>query len=420
MRQPEFGDRLRGLRKERGLTQRALAGDFVTPSYISLVEAGRREPTLDVVVHLAHVLDVPVNELLDDEGLALPEVRTRQYSAAFMSEIRARDSLDFDDYESAAESLTEALSAARADGQPQRVLDLGMRLQEVLRVIGRHDARVTLLEELAGMPLSEESPDLQVILASDLAAALRDAGRLPRARELAEAALDAIEETTLRRTTQHVKLLGVLVSILVESDVETGLRDRLEQLLDAADHVGRAAVKGRAHWVASRACVLLGDGDAAGAHLKEAQQNFATPTMPLRDWLRFCRSSAKVLLDIGGDLDQARGWLEAAESAAQALGLGSEQWRIRLLRARYEFARSEPARCLEILDPLLGSGEVAETERELLGLRFLQARANAMLGNSGEAERLLRAVAMDAEGLADYELAVQVWRQIDDLHDKTA
>ena len=60
-----FGQRLRHLRRARGMTLAEL-GEKVgrTPSVLSLIENGRREPRLSLVEHLAATLDVPVSELL--------------------------------------------------------------------------------------------------------------------------------------------------------------------------------------------------------------------------------------------------------------------------------------------------------------------------------------------------------------------
>jgi transcriptional regulator with XRE-family HTH domain len=40
-----IADRVRQGRIDAGLSQTALAGDAFSPSYVSLIEAGRREPT---------------------------------------------------------------------------------------------------------------------------------------------------------------------------------------------------------------------------------------------------------------------------------------------------------------------------------------------------------------------------------------
>jgi predicted transcriptional regulator/transcriptional regulator with XRE-family HTH domain len=60
-----FGQRLKHLRRTRGLTLAEL-GELVgrTPSVLSLIENGRREPRLSLVEQLAAALSVPVPELL--------------------------------------------------------------------------------------------------------------------------------------------------------------------------------------------------------------------------------------------------------------------------------------------------------------------------------------------------------------------
>jgi len=61
-----FGERLRNLRQERGwVSQEAFAHHVgLDRTYISGLEHGRRNPTLDVVVKLAHGPDVTPSELL--------------------------------------------------------------------------------------------------------------------------------------------------------------------------------------------------------------------------------------------------------------------------------------------------------------------------------------------------------------------
>ena len=59
-----FGRVLRQLRREKGMSQERLAslGDF-DRTYPSLLERGRRTPTLTVIIRIADVLDVSATEL---------------------------------------------------------------------------------------------------------------------------------------------------------------------------------------------------------------------------------------------------------------------------------------------------------------------------------------------------------------------
>lgn len=65
--QPEyaFGKVLRAARKQRRLSQEALAADAgLERNYISLLEGGSSSPTLRVVFKICAILDVPPSELL--------------------------------------------------------------------------------------------------------------------------------------------------------------------------------------------------------------------------------------------------------------------------------------------------------------------------------------------------------------------
>lgn len=61
----KFGNKIRKLRKAKGLTQETLAEkariDF---SYMNRIEGGKRNPSLKVIVKLARVLDVRLEDLM--------------------------------------------------------------------------------------------------------------------------------------------------------------------------------------------------------------------------------------------------------------------------------------------------------------------------------------------------------------------
>lgn len=69
-----FGEKLRTLRRQRGMTQRDLASTlgYVTSGYISEIETGKKKPTTDFVFKVARLFHVTTDQLLDD-ALELPE-----------------------------------------------------------------------------------------------------------------------------------------------------------------------------------------------------------------------------------------------------------------------------------------------------------------------------------------------------------
>jgi transcriptional regulator with XRE-family HTH domain len=62
-----FGKRVRALRVEAGLSQEKLAEKAgMHPTYLSDIERGQRNPTLEVISRLAKALGVRIRELFPD------------------------------------------------------------------------------------------------------------------------------------------------------------------------------------------------------------------------------------------------------------------------------------------------------------------------------------------------------------------
>ncbi len=68
-----MGEKIRRIRREKGLTQKQLAGDKVTRNMISLIESGREFPSASTIVHIAEKLEIPAGYLFatspDEEGM---------------------------------------------------------------------------------------------------------------------------------------------------------------------------------------------------------------------------------------------------------------------------------------------------------------------------------------------------------------
>jgi transcriptional regulator with XRE-family HTH domain len=64
-----FGEKLRTLRTQRGMTLRELAAalGYDAHVYISLVETGKRQPSLTLVMRVAEVFQVTPDQLLRDD-----------------------------------------------------------------------------------------------------------------------------------------------------------------------------------------------------------------------------------------------------------------------------------------------------------------------------------------------------------------
>jgi transcriptional regulator with XRE-family HTH domain len=64
---PAFGRRIRTLRQKRGFSQEELAERAQLHwTYVSEIERGRRNPSLNILGRLARALDVPLSRLMAD------------------------------------------------------------------------------------------------------------------------------------------------------------------------------------------------------------------------------------------------------------------------------------------------------------------------------------------------------------------
>jgi XRE family transcriptional regulator of biofilm formation len=66
---PTFGKKLRTLREQRGLSLRQLAAmlNIHAHSFISEIETGKKKPSLEFVIKVADLFQVPLEPLARDE-----------------------------------------------------------------------------------------------------------------------------------------------------------------------------------------------------------------------------------------------------------------------------------------------------------------------------------------------------------------
>jgi transcriptional regulator with XRE-family HTH domain len=349
---------------QRGLSQRDLATGVVNPSYISLLESGSRVPTLDVVIQLSQALDVPLTSLYlsDPVPMVEPDV------SDLMWQILAGSAADFGDLAAARTRIEAAYVESRRRGQPERVIEVGLALRQVLALAGDHAAELDLLEGLLPTAEAIHAPAVLVKLKIDYAAAGRSVGRYVDARRYAESALREIGATDLRETTEHVRLYGVLVAILCDSGDTDTVPELLERMFAISENTRSPAVSGRANWAAATAYARLGQPDRVADHLRKAREIMRGPTTSVRDWAHFTRAAASVLIDAAGDREEIAEYLASAAAAAWVTGSADDQVQVDALRARFEMATGDPARAIELGLPLL------ESEPKLVGYDLVRLR----------------------------------------------
>ena len=337
-------ERLRAERVRVGLSQTALAGEDFSPSYVSLIESGRRTPTDAALAVLAERLGTTVDYL--------------KYGDSAPSEERARLEIGF---------ARLALTNGEAQQAKDRLLGLDLStispryhteakqaLARAHELLGELDASVAILEPLLEEALEQGRVLDAARIANDLVADYHDSGDLVRSIELGERVLALTEQAGIAGADEHLRLASTILWSYYERGDLLFATHRAAELIRLADEKGSFRGRGGIYWNAS----LVAEGR--------------------------------------GELAEAR---RLAERALAYLTEGAASRDVPRLRLHYGWLllRSEPAEPRLALEHL----SAAERELELIGsevdlarCRFEAGRAHLLLGEVVEAERLAR------EGLA--------------------
>jgi transcriptional regulator with XRE-family HTH domain len=403
---PTFGARLRKLRESAGLSQTALAGDDLHPSYVSLLESGRRAPTADVVAVLAARLGVAPDVLSGEisleieQPLALAEAslglgRSDEAVALlepFRSEMTTRrctrDSLIF-------RATFVAATALENVGQ----LDEATRLLEVLRTSAESSRH--------------RHPWLRV--AVSLVRCYRDAGDLGRSIDVGEEALARCEGLATAALDGHAQLVSTLAGAYSERGDLLRASLLLDELLAQTSRGGSLADQAAAYWNAAITAAERGHAlgalrlcDEAAALVSRGDDLRAVARIQVtRAWVLLAQNPPRAT-EAHDMLSEA---LPALRQHASAVFVSSAQ--IELARCDLLLARPEDA-CREATSALEDATDAHPVER---------ARALTVLGAAylAQDQRALGVASLeDAAGLLENAQAprhaASVWRALSDVY----
>lgn len=252
----DVGARIRRLRRAAGLSQADLAGDGLSPSYISLLEAGKRTPSVEVLAALAKRLGCDASELTGATVEASVNELQVELNYAEMA-------LNNGDPQAALEAYQSVQGSVTADSQPEIWYKAEHGIARALEHAGRLEEAVTRLEALRSH--SVRRPDLvsRLSLVIALCRCYRELGDLSHAIELAESTLRELEELQLAPTVIGVELLSTLVGVYMERGDLNRARYLATKAIDQADTITDSRALGAAYWNAS--VVMHRNGQTADA-----------------------------------------------------------------------------------------------------------------------------------------------------------
>jgi transcriptional regulator with XRE-family HTH domain len=403
----ELGRRVIDYRRRKGMTQAELGSAIgVTPSYLSLLERGRRRPSAKVARALAVELGMTVEDLLSGRG---GEARTLQVDLRFAElALSVGDPASARDRYAAAHEQATALGAACAAEQHEALFGLA-RADEAL---GRLDAAITEFERLlaaSNLPSSVNRVTVKV----GLCRAYTQLGDLGRAIDLGEAAL--AEAGSLNGDVAVDDELVELAATLVAAYLDRGDLARAAMLIDsavgAAEVSGSMRARGAAHWNAAQVAEQRGELRAALRHAERAialygEIGHAFAVAALRG-----NAAAYAIRLPGADLAAAEEQLRQSIDGMAAAG-GSP--------ADLAAMERELARCCLLSDQVEEATRVARVALERVETAPLErARAQAVVAAAllaaGSPEDALAAyedAAEALEALGAVRHAAPVWREL--------
>jgi transcriptional regulator with XRE-family HTH domain len=346
------GQRLRRLRRERGLSQRDLASPGVSYAYISRIEAGARRPSVKALRQLAPKLGVSVEYLETGRDLSDRDQRELRLTDA---ELKLRLEEDSPDAET---EFAVLLADAQAAGDAEAAARARAGLGELADRRGDFATAIDELEQARAHGVL--SPLTHADLYTTLARAYSASGQPRRSVELLEDCLSQVQSQAPDDVNAEVRFatyLSYALSDLGELErARTVVREALGRAQDAPDPYSRV----RLYWSLARLALMEGKPRSALRQIQRAI-GLLEATEDTRQLARAHISSGEILTD-DGEPSRAQEHFELAEKllgdhadAADLAWLYSEQARTSLLLGEDEAAERLARRALSLLaggDPL--------------------------------------------------------------------
>ncbi|MBG0816190.1 helix-turn-helix transcriptional regulator [Planomonospora sp. ID82291] len=347
------GQRIKTMRRQRGLSQAQLAHPELSDSYVSLIESGKRTPTPAVLELLAQKLDCSLTYLIN--GVTTEQMREIELGLGY-----AKIAMENGEVVEARTRYAELLADEGLAGLPQLRQEAEYGLALASRACGDLDAAIALLIGLREREASEISPDRHIDIVTQLSICYREQGRLAQAVQVVEEILGGAVRPVW---TDGLIRLGVqALAAYIERGDLLRARHFSAELVAAAERLDTPLARTLTHWQAAILASEIGSEDEATAHFEKAvaiQSEYGDPR-------RYAR--------LRGDYAVIMSKLRPQEA---------ESWRDLLVKVAKELEES--------------SASSMDKMRCAMGL----ARAELLLGSPQKAELHIRSVLSMLDGMPE-------------------
>ncbi|MBP2702565.1 helix-turn-helix domain-containing protein [Microbispora sp. RL4-1S] len=381
------GERIKTIRRQRGLSQAQLAHPELSDSYVSLIESGKRTPTPAVLELLAQKLDCSLTYLVN--GVTAEQMEELELGLRF-----AALALENGDLEEARRLYAELLDNNNLAGLPALRQDAQYGYALATEACGNLPEAIAVLESLSRETGEAPAPERRTQIAVALCRCYREFGDFQSAVRVGESSLGPAVSRP-QWTDALIELGSTLLLVYLERGDLLRARHFSAELLAAAEQLGSPRSIVAACWNAAIYAQIVGSYEEAKS-LVERALAIQSENGDARNLARLRSQYAMLLFQVRPD--DPLMVRELAKRALQELK-ESSAGKMSIARCELNIARTEMA---------LGNAEEAldhaRAARELLG----DGGSSAVIGDTqivlGQAYWMRR---MDEESLAETESAVR-------------
>jgi transcriptional regulator with XRE-family HTH domain len=369
-----IGERIRRLRSEAGLSQRAIAGPGVSAAYICRIEKGERTPSVKALRVMAKNLGVSAEYL--ETGVEPPDVDARDLQLS-EAELELRLAEDLGATEKKFRSL---LREARGVGDEASEIRAQIGLGLIAEHRGEHSEAIERLEAAAKAP--SVSPLTHPDVFATLGHAYVVADRGQQAAELFRRCLEQVRgaSSTPADRSAYIRFATYLSMTLADLGDLAGARAAVADALVHADDPADTYTRIRLYWSQARLAAMDGEFVAAKRNMGRAIALLETT----EDRLHLARAhllNAEILL-AGGDTDEAGEQLELSEGLFDGEEAQERAWFL-VEKGRWEARSGQGAEAIAHAREAL---ELVEEDPALEGRAlWTLAEGLAAEGQTGEA-----------------------------------
>lgn len=334
------GQRIKTIRRQRGLSQAQLAHPELSDSYVSLIESGKRTPTPAVLELLAQKLDCSLTYLVN--GVTAEQMEEIEVGLRF-----ARLALENGEAQEARRRYTELLTDTSLTGLAQLRQEAEYGCALATEACGDRAEAIRLLKGLRADTERPMSVEWQVAVAVALCRCYRDEGELGEAVRVGEALLGGNSRPAW--TDALIELGSTLLSVYRTRGDLLRARHFASELLSAAELLGTPRAIVAASWNAAFVAQETGRGEEGMSLLERAMaiqsENGGDPRNLARLRVAYATMIVRTRatdVEAGRDL-LLRALRELGESSASVL----DKARCNIELARAELALGHPREAVQ-------------------------------------------------------------------------